>query len=303
MIITNWLQAFRLRTLPLAIATIGTGVALAASVQPISWSVASLCLLTGVLLQILSNLANDYGDAIKGTDNSERIGPERTVQSGAISPGAMKNAIALFVILSLASGIGLLWLAFAGDINWIFVSFFGLGVASILAAIKYTVGKRAYGYSGFGDLFVILFFGPVAVTGTMFLLAGWQPASYLLPGFALGLFCAGVLNLNNMRDMQPDAAAGKNTLAVKLGFANAKRYHYALITAAIAGIAAFLMLSCNAAAIWFFAPAIPLFGFHIHKVVLVREAKDFDPLLKQLAISILLFALLFGFGLNAQNLS
>lgn len=296
--IAVWIKAFRLRTLPLAVATIGTGVSLAISSGDYSLTIAVLCLLTGILLQILSNLANDLGDAQKGTDNADRIGPERAIQSGAISPKSMKAAILVLVVLSLISGVYLLWEAFSSDLDTRFILFFLLGIGCIIAAIKYTVGKKAYGYSGWGDAFVLLFFGPVAVNGTLYLAHGAFDWQYLLPGISFGLLSAGVLNVNNMRDRGPDQDAGKITLAVKLGERKAKIYHSFLLVLALLLIMAFTVLTQVGIKPWLFALSIPLFAMHLVRVVKNKQPAELDPYLKQLALSILILAILFGIGIN-----
>lgn len=217
----------RLRTLPLASAGIILGSLLSYD-DGFTGKRFLYLLLTAVLLQILSNLANDYGDAVKGTDNSKRIGEARMVSSGAISATAMRNAIVLFSLLSFASGTLLLMsLELSKEVLWFF---YGVGILCIVAAITYTVGKKAYGYSGFGDIAVFIFFGIVSVAGTNFLLSGEFHPLMLLPAAAMGLLATAVLNLNNLRDHINDKASGKNTLVVKMGFAKAKLYHTFLLS-------------------------------------------------------------------------
>ena len=223
-----WIAALRLRTLPLSWAGIVAGTAMA--VREGNWrpGVFALSLLTASLYQILSNLANDYGDGVKGTDDHRRQGPLRAVQSGIISPDEMKRAIVLTVILSVMSTLALLVTAF-GRIDTMFIAYFLLGLAAVWAAIKYTVGRKAYGYAGLGDLFVLIFFGCVAVCGSYYLYTGkWNPA-VIYPALAIGLMSVAVLNLNNMRDRETDLRSGKITLAVKLGHNNAFAYHRALL--------------------------------------------------------------------------
>lgn len=226
----------RLRTLPLAASGILMGSALAdLSGNGSDRTITLLALLTALLLQILSNLANDYGDFMKGTDNEQRLGNTRALQSGNISPQAMLRAILIFVGLCLASGISLLYVASGGHFSIRFILFFILGIAAIAAAIKYTVGKSAYGYSGFGDVFVFVFFGPVAVLGVYILHHhiqwSWFSDKFMvLPAISMGLLSAGVLNTNNIRDIDNDRASGKHTLVVKVGLENARKYHWGLIT-------------------------------------------------------------------------
>ncbi len=296
-----WIKAFRLRTLPLSFSNILLGSALAFSHShgyfiPLffSWSILALTLITTLLLQILSNLANDYGDAKKGADNENRIGPERAVQSGAISLNAMKNAIIIFSVLSLICGIALLYFSFDGQLNWLFVGFLLLGIAAIAAAIKYTVGKGAYGYSGLGDLFVFIFFGIVGVVGSYYLqtkIISWQ---IFLPAITMGCFSVAVLNLNNMRDQVNDKAVGKNTLVVKLGFRNAKIYHGVLFVIAYAAFPVpLLIFNFSLLNLLLLLPVALIHGLHLWKVYKVCQPVEFDPELKKVALSAFLFSLLY----------
>ncbi|NNE56002.1 MAG: 1,4-dihydroxy-2-naphthoate octaprenyltransferase, partial [Flavobacteriales bacterium] len=225
-----WLEAMRLRTLPLASAGIIAGTALAAYRIDINWAIAGLTLFTALCLQILSNFANDLGDFSKGTDNDARQGPTRSLQSGAITARAMTIAVVITAAISLVSGIALLALTF-GNIwkNPLAVVLLLIGLGGIGAAIKYTMGKSAFGYRGLGDLAVFIFFGIVAVFGTYLLQIKVVDLFILLPATAIGMFSVAVLNLNNMRDIENDRASGKKTLVVKIGLENAKSYHASLI--------------------------------------------------------------------------
>lgn len=237
----------RLRTLPLAVSGILMGSALAdLSGKQSNKTILILALATAILLQVLSNLANDYGDFMKGTDNDKRLGNTRALQSGKISPAAMLRAIIFFVTLCLVSGISLLYVASGGHLNVPFILFFVLGIAAIAAAIKYTIGKNAYGYSGFGDVFVFIFFGPVAVLGVYVLHHGIEWSWYsdkfmLLPAICIGLLSTGVLNTNNIRDIDNDRASGKNTIVVKMGLDNARSYHWFLVAGAFIYLLLFIV--------------------------------------------------------------
>ena len=213
----NWLVAFRLRTLPLALSSIILGSMLAYADGIFSWPVAILAVTTTLFLQILSNLANDYGDSVSGVDNEHRVGPSRSVQGGAITASQMRRAVFLFAFLSLASGIGLIIVGTRGLQLESTLIYLVLGLGAIAAAIKYTVGKNPYGYQGLGDLFVFIFFGLVGVCGTYYLHTHQLPWDILLPAASVGLLSVAVLNLNNLRDRESDAASGKRTLVVKLG--------------------------------------------------------------------------------------
>lgn len=223
-----YVQAARLRTLPLAIASIVTGSALAAYFYQHDWVITILALLTAILLQVLSNFANDYGDFTKGTDDHTR--PDRALASGSISVGQMRNALIVTSILTLFCGISLLWVSF-DSFNYGFITLFVIGLVSIGAAIKYTVGKNPYGYSTLGDLAVFIFFGLVAVLGTYYLQAGKFDHGFfasILPACGIGLLATGVLNINNIRDIEGDKQNGKITLAARLGKKGADIYQLVL---------------------------------------------------------------------------
>ncbi|NOQ70503.1 MAG: 1,4-dihydroxy-2-naphthoate octaprenyltransferase [Crocinitomix sp.] len=299
-----WISAMRLRTLPLSFSVILMGSALAYSAQhatyppyQYSWLTFSLILITTLLLQILSNLANDYGDAKKGADNEGRIGPVRAIQSGIISPQEMFKGIVITSLLALISGIWLLLEAFDYNLNGTFILFIVLGLASIAAAIKYTVGKRAYGYSGLGDLFVFMFFGLVGVLGTFYLQTKMLAWPALFPAITMGCLSVAVLNLNNMRDRENDQKVGKNTLVVKFGFAWSKSYHYTLFLIAYLVFPIPILFSILMGGDFqFFLPFIPILIIHIihiRKVIRVKDPKDFDPELKKIALSAFLLSLLF----------
>ncbi|PZR03873.1 MAG: 1,4-dihydroxy-2-naphthoate octaprenyltransferase, partial [Flavobacterium psychrophilum] len=238
-----WLQAARLRTLPLSISGILVGCFYAFSQGFTNYSILGFALLTTLGLQILSNFANDYGDGVKGTDNENRIGPQRAIQSGAISIPAMKKGIIITSVLTLIAAITLIYLSFGKDNFGYSVFFFFLGLAAIAAAIKYTVGNSAYGYRGLGDLFVFIFFGLVSVIGCYFLFAKQIDILVILPAITVGLLSVAVLNLNNMRDQVSDALSGKNTIVVKMGAKNAKLYHYTVIVTALVLTLVFAILS------------------------------------------------------------
>lgn len=291
-----WVGAFRLRTLPLAIAGIILGAFLAASVNTHQWSITALAILTAILLQLLSNLANDYGDFLKGTDNEDRVGPERALQSGKITATQMKIALSIFVGLSLISGLALLALAF-GTEKWPYaVSFLAVGLFAIWAAIKYTVGKSAYGYQGLGDIFVFLFFGWVSVIGVYFLQVQSIDLQVLLPASTMGLLSAGVLNLNNTRDIINDKNSGKITMAVRLGYNNARKYQMMLFVISV--IFTSIYTTLYGQGLWqqlYWISIIPL-ALVVIKTYKTTIPKELDPLLKVQALSALLYAITFGIG-------
>lgn len=232
-----WISAFRLRTLPLSFSLVimGTAVAMSGESKP-SALIFALTLLTTLFLQILSNLSNDYGDSANGVDSAERLGPCRAVQSGEISLSQMKRAMVVFSVLSFVSGVGLLWAGYERVGLWPVASLLIVGVLCIVAAITYTVGKHPYGYAGLGDLSVFIFFGLVGVGGTYFLQTGVLDAKIVLPSVSVGLLSCGVLNMNNMRDVENDRKAGKRTLPVIIGLHNAALYQCALMILPVFGM-------------------------------------------------------------------
>ncbi len=290
-----WLQAFRLRTLPLALSSILMGTLLAVSHGYFDTTIFLLGVLTTIFLQILSNLANDYGDAKSGIDGVDRKGPSRTVQAGLIKKQDMKRMLYVFVFLSLLSGVGLIVLAFGDEwVNGLLFLFLGLG--AIAAAINYTVGKSPYGYSGWGDLFVLIFFGFVGVLGSYFLLSNQFSVLLLFPALSTGLFSVAVLNLNNIRDIESDRKNGKFSIPVRLGRAGAVIYHYLLLAGGVISATIYVILEGTGWYSWVFLLVIPLLIKNARAVSVKHEAADLDPYLKQMAISTLLFVLLFGIG-------
>ena len=293
---TAFIKAARLRTLPLSVSGILLGSFLAYSSGYFNWIICVLALLTTIGFQVLSNFANDYGDGVKGTDNLDRIGPERALQSGAISPNEMLNAIKLTGVITFLVAVVLLYLAFGKENLSYFLLFLLLGLASIAAAIKYTMGKKAYGYSGFGDVFVFLFFGWLSVVGSYFLYTKQFTWTVFLPATSIGLLSVGVLNLNNLRDRLSDEKANKRTLVVKIGVEFAKYYHYYLLIVAFLLALLYTSFHYNSPKQFLFIIAfIPIF-IHLNTVYKNTDTTKLDPELKKLALSTFLFAILFGLG-------
>jgi len=286
--ISIWIRAARLRTLPLSISGILVGLALSPGLGVPNPAILVGCLCTTLLFQILSNFANDLGDSQKGTDNAQRIGPQRTVQSGMISQHSMKMAVFIFAILSMISAGILLYYALPNLSNNALWFYLGLALLCIIAAITYTVGKKAYGYHGFGDLMVFLFFGGVAVLGTRHLYDSTFNVEEFLGALAIGSWSTMVLNLNNMRDLHNDAHSNKRTLVVLLGAARAKTYHYALFTLGCLAWLILLVLLISKNQSWPIAaavlPLVPL-SLHLIRVRKITNPKDFDPELKKVALS------------------
>ena len=286
----NWIQAARLRTLPLSVSGIIVGSAYAYYQGFSDWRIVILALLTTLGLQILSNFANDYGDGIKGTD-ANRIGEKRLVAAGIITADQMKKAVIITAIFTFIIALLLIYVAFGKENFALSLIFILLGMGSIGAAIKYTVGKSAYGYSGFGDLFVFIFFGWVSVIGSNFLFTHFIDWKLFLPATSIGLLSVAVLNLNNMRDIENDKIAGKNTLVVKMGLKWAKNYHGIIL---FIGMICFLIFSIitKTSTLPMLIINIPII-MHLGKVNKSTNYEDFDPELKKVALSTFALSILF----------
>jgi 1,4-dihydroxy-2-naphthoate polyprenyltransferase len=296
----HWIEAARLRTLPLSVSGIilGSFYSFAQLGSDFSMTTAIifvLAILTTLGFQIVSNFANDYGDGVKGTDNEDRVGPVRAIQSGKILPPAMKKAIIYMSIFSLLTTILLIYFAFKDSNFGYSLFFFLLAIIAIVAAVKYTVGNSAYGYKGFGDVFVFIFFGLVSTLGVHFLYVKQIDTQLILPAISVGLLSVGVLNLNNMRDEASDKKAGKNTLVVKIGGKNAKKYHYFLVVTAMVLM---LIFAFNYNKIGFkieqYAFVVAFFPMisHLRTVFYCSEPVTLDPELKKLAISTFLMSII-----------
>ena len=271
-----YITSFRLRTLPLSLSGVLLGSLLAASDGYFKTTTFVWAMLTTVALQILSNLANEVGDLTKGTDNEHRLGPIRSAQSGALSMREMVQAMIVFGVIAIITGSLLIYEAFRDLLNWKSISLFIAGGASIVAAVKYTVGKSAYGYRGLGDLFVFIFFGLVSVMGSYFAMSG-------------------VLNMNNIRDIENDSVCGKRTIPVILGIRGAKIYHFVITLLAVICLVLYSVLHPAGWTGYLFLLTLPLLAMHL-KSVYWGEGRALDSQLKFLSITTLLIALLLGFG-------
>ncbi len=290
-----WLSAARPKTLPLALASIMTGSMLAYWHNYASVTITLMAFITAILLQILSNLANDYGDAVKGTDNENRLGPQRAMQSGQVSQKAMKKAIIINIILTLISGLILVFSSFnqAMDI----ISFLLLGLLAIIAAIAYTMGDKPYGYRGLGDLSVFIFFGLLGVAGTYYLHTGEISSAILLPASACGLLAVAVLNINNLRDIDNDKACGKMTLIVRMGPAWGRKYHAALILLSFLCLAIFSATTIHSFPGWLFLLALPSLLQHIYHVYRAPDGEAMRPMMSEIVVWSLTINILFSIGL------
>jgi 1,4-dihydroxy-2-naphthoate octaprenyltransferase len=292
-----WFRAFRLRTLPLALSATILGSFLGYAENRFKAGVFVFGTLTTLLLQILSNLANDYGDARKGTDNEQRLGPLRVTQAGLVTQRQMRRMIFLFVVLSLISGSMLIWSGLRGGNMLLYAIFFLLGFSAIFAAIKYTIGRRPYGYLGFGDIMVFVYFGILGVAGTYFLHTQSFHLTILLPASSIGLLSVGVLNLNNLRDHENDAINGKNTLVVRMGVSWAKIYHVILLLMAFLLGLAYTIIHFESYFQLIFLLPLPLLASDVWKVITNTVPVELNEELKKLAVATLLFSLSFGLGL------
>lgn len=291
-----WLSAFRLRTLPLSISGIIIGGCFAAYEGAFDPLVFALALLVTVALQVLSNLANDYGDGVKGTDNENRVGPMRAIQSGKITPEQMFEGLKINVLIVIFLTVLLIYFAFGHGYFLYSLFFFVLGGLAVYAALKYTMGDSAYGYKGLGDVFVFIFFGLVSVVGSYFLFTKEFDHIVILPSIAVGLLSVGVLNLNNIRDIESDTLSNKITMAVRMGKDKSKRYQLLLVISAMILGVVFAILYYHS--LWnflFLLSYIPL-TIHVLKIRKAESSSDFDPQLKVLALSTFLFSLLLGIG-------
>jgi len=296
--ITPWFNAARLRTLPLSVSGVLVGTALANYYGKSDITIFILAMLTTIGFQVTSNFANDYGDGVKGTDNEDRIGPKRALQSGILTRAQLMRGILVSIGIDALLVIALVYFAFGLNTSIYPILFLILGAASIWAAITYTIGKSAYGYKGLGDVFVFLFFGLLAVLGTMFLYTKFLLPMAILPAIAIGLLSAGVLNLNNLRDYNSDKKVQKNTFVVFIGFDKGKVYHYALLSLAFLSILMFAIVNLEGWRI-----LLPLLAFlpillHLKKIYHTDKPDLIDPELKKLALSTFLLSVLMYISCN-----
>ena len=284
----------RLRTLPLSTAGVLLGILLAVADFKVSLPVAVLIVVTTICLQILSNLSNELGDVLHGTDTAERVGPQYGLNSGELTIPQMKGLIGLFVVLCIVSGTAMTWLSFGTLLDLTPILVLLLGAAAITGAMRYTLGRNPYGYRGLGDLYVFLFFGIVSVTGSYFVASHMLYWRILLPAAAIGFFSVGVLNVNNIRDMKTDAE-NRVTVAIRLGEKRAKIYQTVLIVLGWVCMIAYCLLRIFDPWHYLFVLTLPLFILHL-RGVWKRTGKELDPMLPLLVMSTFLFSLLAGIG-------
>ena len=294
--ISVWFAAARLRTLPLSVSGILVGNGVAWLEGSFSWSLFILALLTTIAFQVLSNFANDYGDGVKGTDNDQRLGPKRVLQQGLLTKAALKKGIQITAGVSLLFALSLIYLAFGSE-DWGKALFFiALGLASIIAAIQYTIGDSAYGYYALGDLFVFLFFGGVSVVGSYYVRTQLLPLTLILPAASIGLFSTAVLNLNNLRDMDNDRASNKLTVPLLLGYDKGRIYHSFLVITAFVLSSIYAFLNAESVFSYLFLLLFLPLGNHLIRVSKSKGGKSLDPELKVVAVSTFFFAIVFILG-------
>lgn len=292
-----YLMSARLRTLPLSLAGIITGIGLAASDYRINPVTAVLVALTAVCLQILSNVSNEYGDSLSGTDGGDRQGPNYS--EGHLGDRDYRGMIAFWALMSCISGAAMLYTSYGTLLQLEPVLLMILGAAAIMAAMRYTLGRNPYGYRGHGDIAVFTFFGIVSVLGSYFTVAHEIPSFYLLlPAAAIGLFSVGVLNINNIRDMKTDAAT-RVTVAMKLGERNARIYQtvlilggWALLLGYVFGCRIFDWRHC------IFIVTLPLYIIHLVGVWKYRD-HALDKYLPMLVMGTFALSILLAVGFTA----
>jgi len=299
--IKAWLHAARLRTLPLSVSGIIVGTGLAGILGVYDGQIFGLALLTTIGFQVLSNFANDLGDSQKGTDNANRVGPARAIQSGQLSAAQMKTGMWVVGLLSLLSALLLIKLSIPNLSTTAIYAYVFLAVLCIAAAITYTVGKNAYGYRGLGDLMVFVFFGLVSVIGVFLLYGEGFEWLVLFPAVSIGAWSTAVLNLNNLRDIDNDAQMNKRTLVVKMGFQKGKLYHVGLMATGLATwFFTVYLLAISAYNYYLFLALLPSIGLvlHLKKVLDTQTPASLDPELKKVALLTFFSALLFAILLN-----
>ena len=280
-----WVAAARLRTLPLSMAGIVVGNALAIQNDGFCPYVFGGSLLTSIVFQMLSNFANDYGDGLKGTDNQERIGPKRVLQQNLLSEKSLFRGILITAVIGFILATVTILIAFEVSELKSSLMFLALAVAAIFAAYKYTAGKGAYGYYAMGDVFVFVFFGLLAVGGSYFLQTKQLNNVLWCFATAIGGLSTAVLNLNNMRDMQNDIAVGKKTIAALLGLKGAKIYHTILVMGSITALSVGVLYNYKGCVGYIPLLAVIPLLLQLVWTLKLKSHKDFDGLLKPLALT------------------
>lgn len=292
------IRSMRLRTLPLSLAgvVLGTCAALSDSQWRFSWSVVVLTLLTAALLQILSNLSNELGDYLSGTDTADRQGPKYSLQCGNLSVRDFRVLIAVMAVLCCVVGAGMIYASYCTFMTLQPLALLLLGAAAVWAATQYTLGKNPYGYRGLGDVAVFVFFGLASVLGSYLVQAHTLKWAMILPAVSIGLFSVGVLNVNNIRDMESDRGT-RVTVPLKLGARWAKIYQTFLVVGGILSMAGFLCLYALRPLSWMALLAfLPFYAVHLFGVWR-RSGRELDGMLPLLVITTFVMALTIGLTL------
>ena len=292
--IRYFVAAMRLRTLPLSLAGVSLGLMLAAADYRVNWAVIIFTLLTTACLQILSNVSNELGDFLKGTDRTDRQGPAYSLSGGYLRKEDFKVMIIIYIVLCAVFGLAMIWCSFGTFFSVESLLLMVLGVSAIIAAMRYTLGRNPYGYRGMGDLYVFMFFGLVSVLGSYFIASHEMFWRMLLPASAIGAFSVAVLNVNNIRDMATDANT-RVTVPLKIGEKWAKVYQTVLVLAGWCCMAAYSLLRVQDVWHYLFVLTLPLFVVHLAGVW-KRTGKALDPMLPLLVMSTFIFSVLGGLG-------
>ena len=292
MTVKSCLKSMRLRTLPLSLAGVIAGVALASSAVTPETPVVVALVFTTAFLQILSNLSNELGDTLHGTDTDDRQGIHYSIQDGEMTVPQMKRLIAVIAALCCVSGLIMVWCSFGTVFSLRPICLLALGAAAIWSAMHYTLGDNPYGYRGLGDLFVFIFFGLVSVLGAGYVCSHTICLSWLLPAAAFGCWSIAVLNVNNIRDMKTDAAT-RTTVALRLGLKNARIYQTVLIAAGWLLMPAYSLLTATGWWQWLYFITVPLFALHL-RGVWTREDRALDPMLPLLVMTAFITSILFS---------
>ncbi|MBQ0016296.1 MAG: 1,4-dihydroxy-2-naphthoate octaprenyltransferase [Bacteroidales bacterium] len=291
------IRSARLRTLPLSLAGVCCGMLLARNsyhCHDLHAALLTLLLcLTTIGLQLLSNLSNELGDYRNGTDRADREGPSYGMASGGLTEQDLQRAVRYMAVLTAITGLGMIVMACNTLFSWKALVLVLLGGCAIWASLHYTLGDNPYGYRGWGDLFVFIFFGLVAVGGAYYVVSGTLPIRVLLPGAAIGFFSIGVLNVNNIRDMASDRAT-RTTIPIRIGLHRARLYHAALIACGWVALVAYSCLYASAGLLpWLYLITTPCYINHTIGVFR-RQNRALDPMLPLLVMSTFATALLFA---------
>lgn len=292
------IRSMRLRTLPLSTAGILLGILLACAEHSVPWYVILLTILTTISLQILSNMSNELGDWLSGVDGTGREGPKYGIEGGGLTEDEMRSCIRITVLVCCILGLAMIRSSFGTILCMESEILVVLGAAAIWAAMHYTLGNKPYGYRGFGDIFVFIFFGLVPVAGGYFVCSHVIDFRTLIPGAAIGLFSVGVLNVNNIRDMKSDAGT-RITVPLRLGEHKAKIYHTVLITGGWTLMMLYTVIFTHGWLPFLYIITLPLYIKHLSGVWKL-SGRGLDPMLPMLVISTFIFSLLAGAGYILQ---